>query len=809
MPDQPGHTPQPPEERPSIGPGGPSDPREPGRGASVAVLQEILQRLQRMEGGLTQHEEWLRRIEQEQRPAGEASAEDAPPLAGANESSHGGRDAQELSRLVGELTLERDRTSRALAEAQSQLGQYQHELVALRRQTAELQNRVLDREGQLSKLKEVAQRQQSQAGSLKVEVGKQLEQREEQLQAALQRISAIQGEIAERDGRIAELQAALSASADRFDKLARQWDDAKDAQTSRAWTRFARWAVAASLLAALTSAGLLTYMFHDRQHRRDVLVSGLVTLPGADADALERIAATARERHDGLQALPDARACTIELRLAATDAHTATSAVSDIAGRILADYPAARTTLPDRPTTQPEGRSLVEGIERINARLAAPTTAPAQAQVAESIAAAADLPGRWRTLMDSRAEIAAALDDLSGELEPLPVSADSAEVTPEQIAKAEAANQQLQSELDALKTREDQLAGRLRVSIDAAGVQFQALRESFVDAETFVNKQIQEQPPEEVVEQLEVIKASLATWEQALRTLEQAWQTQRSALTGEATDALAVQAALEKASREFLTKVVAATSESNQAIERIGQGQDQTTKRLVLRNTLIKELGATTTAQQAVARAARSVVLADNVELTAIVQRLDALRRQVRQRRDQIASALRQDRVQRLQTREASRVADARRRHQALTVQMQQADAELVALGEQASRLMRQLGENLEHASEQAALRRELAVQLDRLVGMYDRFAGQVASLPSLPKPSEVPPRVLAGEPGGPSLRTLLLIGLSPLLVCGLALLVAWQNVTSRQSRETIEDYARSLKEMSRQPDLQASSIKD
>jgi len=265
---------------------------------------------------------------------------------------------------------------------------------------------------------------------------------------------------------------------------------------------------------------------------------------------------------------------------------------------------------------------------------------------------------------------------------------------------------------------------------------------------------------------------------------------------------LAVQSNLEKSARTVLNEIADADTAFTQAIENIGQGQDQTTKRLVLRNALVKQLAPVTGAQQAVSNAARGVILTENLELTAIVQRLDALRTEIEQRRTQIATAIRQDHLARQQQEQARQLADARRRHQVLAQGAARIDSSLMDLGARVTRDAADRAEQARRLAGQLALLQQQAAELKQMIKLHDTFAGQVAAQPPPPAPGYLPARVLASTTAGPSLTQALLLGSTPALACAAFIIIASMVISSRRSRQTIEDYARTLKETARRAGL-------
>ena len=783
MPDQPTEPPQP--------PGSPPD--------SVRLLQQILNRLHKMEGGLTEHEQWLRRIEQEHQQAPSPAASGMPEAmstpAGAPQTGE-----DDLRRLIGALTLERDRAIRHLADAERQVGQYQTELTALRNQAAELQKLTAERERQLTALKAASTTQLGEARSVHADVNRQLQERQQQVQAMQARVQAVEQQAQDKDRRIAELQSSLNQAAAQIEEQAvATKGTAATTSEGTAWPRFARLAVAVLVLAGLASAGLTAWLYEHARADAVVSAASSILLPGADAGTVQQCAALAARNSD-INVTSDPALGRIEITAIGANGPAVLQRADDVARAVAAARLASLATPPMSPATQPEGQRLTARIRESQQQLGAmsrpagPGGAGPDVNTDELVAQHKALQAERRKLLDAQAELARRIETQASVRTP-------ADVTADQIAKAEAANPQLQTELEALKQREDQLAGRLRVSVDAAAVQFKSLRQLLGTQDGEFEKLLNENQSEDVKAQLTAARESLKTWNRALAELDTQWQAQRKALQSFGTaDALAIQAVLTRSAQAFLAETTTASIALAKALQSIGQGQDQTTKRLVLRNALVKQLGPVTTAQDAAVAAARSAVLTDNPELTAIVQRLDALRRQIQQRRTDIVEALRRDRVHRVQQDHATSLTLARQEQTKLAQRLAEIDAAVLRLGDRGTQAAAALAQQTGALAAATSVQAREIQDLHEFVKLHEQFAAQVASTPPTTKPICTPARLLAGS-AGPSLPATLLIGAAPVLGSAIVLLIASLVIASRRSQQTIEDYARSLKDMARSAD--------
>lgn len=775
----------------------PNKPLQPGQPKpdSVELLQQILARLHTMEGGLSQHEEWLRRMEQEHHqqatPADYAESSTAPISAALGKPAG----EEDIRRLIGALTLERDRANKNLAEAERHIGQYQQEMAGLRRQIAELQKLTADRDRQLATSKDASNSQLEQARTAQADAQRQLQDRQQQLQLVQSRLQAFEQQTKAKDKRIAELQAAVAQAAAKLEyaaaqSAARAATGAVDAESNQRWPHFARVALVVTVIAGLASAGLTTYLYERARASTSRSAGCTIILPGANTQAVQQCAALAAQ-HSDIVATPDLKLGRVELTVSARSGHAAILRLDEVAKAIVATLPPP-APIAAPPASQPEGQRLAARILESH-RQAAAMSQPAGSEDIH----AADLVAQYKALQAERRKINDTLADLARRVEDKPAVPSSADVTADQIAKAEAANPQLQAELEALRQREEQLTGRLRIAVDAAAVQFRSIHKALATVDGEFDKLLKDEHPEEVTKQLQTMRESLKTWDRAVSGLDTQWQTLRKALQNAGTvDALAVQASLQKSAQTFVADTTAATNDLTRAVNAISQGQDQTTKRLVLRNNLVKQLSPVTTTQDAVLTAARSAILTDNIELTAIVQRLYSLRKQVDQRRSLIATGLRQTRIVQLQQNNAALLSQIREEQSQLKQRAATIDADLLRLGDAGTQAAASLAGLAGSLNSQTSMQQREIQDLLQLVSLHEQYAQKMASLPAPPGPTYTPARMLIGTATAPSPATALLIGIMPVLVSSLALLITGLIAASRRSRNTIEEYARSLKDM-------------
>src|SRR5207237_10610522 len=84
-------------------------------------------------------------------------------------------------------------------------------------------------------------------------------------------------------------------------------------------------------------------------------------------------------------------------------------------------------------------------------------------------------------------------------------------------------------------------------------------------------------------------------------------------------------------------------------LETIGEGGEEPTKRIVLRNTISRHLEAAMSAEKAAVQSAEPLLSTENAELGGLVQALSGLTTQVGERREAIAATVRGDGLRKAQ----------------------------------------------------------------------------------------------------------------------------------------------------------------
>jgi len=569
-------------------------------------------------------------------------------------------------------------------------------------------------------------------------------------------------------------------------------------------------AIVLFVLAGLVSAALMRHLYEGRRQIQEYWANGTIVWPGATGEMVERWEETARSH--GVQMAYDKTSGTLELDAKAENASLAVKKVDEVIRQIVNTTAKPMSVITIAPASQPEGRRLIDRVALTRQELASASQPAAETASMVELASVAELADRYKALQADRQQAQEALAEVARHIETgRSTTTSPAKISANQIAQAEAVNQQLQNDQEALKEREEQLVGRLRICLDAAAVKFQASHKEIEDASAGLDKLLKEEHPQEIAKHLNTIVEALKTWQKALGDIEPRWNEQRKNLeSSNDVDGLAMLAVLQGTAKTFVTDTTAARAAMMQAIEAIGQGQDQTTKRLVLRNKLLKDLNAVIIAQDSTTTAARTAMLSDNIELRAIVERLELLRHQVQTLRAQITDNLRQEQSSRLQRDRETTVTHAKQQQLTLNQKIAQLDEELIRLGEKGMQIVATIGNQTNAWQSRSIKQGQQVADLEQLLKFYEQYAKQIRSNET----STVPiPAVLLARPlprssidGRPALGKVAMVAAAPVVSAALLWSIVAMVAAARRSKETIDEYARSLKSPARAGISPASS---
>ncbi len=559
-------------------------------------------------------------------------------------------------------------------------------------------------------------------------------------------------------------------------------------------TSLLRTAVIIGVTGLLASAGLALWVYAHYEPLYRVV--GVVTVWPGDAETLAACAEQAGT-YDVSVATVDVVTGVLELTIETRDPPAGTAAVDGAGAAIVARFPgpggrgANATT---RPAQAGQRDRLMQHLGEINRRLAKLASRPAT----DADDQGSRLLASWAAAQAEREAVEASRAALSEKSEGQGLDEASLRPDPARLKAAEQADRQLQAEMEALNQREAELADTLRELLADADDHFDALSRASAAGDARANKALEGNYDESVRGALGTIRRSIADWSQASSVLATVWHDRRESLadSGAVADLLDCQGELDRAARTFVNDTNAALVSFSQALESIGEDSDQPTKALVLRAALTRELQTVVDARQRVESIARSVVLTDNLDLAATVQRVAGLRRRVSEQRSRLEASVRREMAGELRARHERQIRAERERLNQRAAALDQeitkcvADARaLIARGERERPILTEMIER----------ERDRADTFQAIAAVERSIARELADAANAPEPVQVhyvPARAALIGPFDDRLIRALLVGggsLPAWLVVG----VGVQMFRSRQrSRRAIEACTRELEAM-------------
>lgn len=217
------------------------------------------------------------------------------------------------------------------------------------------------------------------------------------------------------------------------------------------------------------------------------------------------------------------------------------------------------------------------------------------------------------------------------------------QVSADRIAAAEAEDLQLQSDLAALAQRESSLATSLLEIMEAGGPRVADFSRAATEAEAVLAGALAEDYGPEVGRDVEAMHAAVTAWGEAAATLARVWTSELEMLAGPEgrASALTCLAAIEPEARAFLDDSEEIAAAFDRAMTDLAQGEDQPTKRMVLRNRLVRALEPLREARTNAESAARAVLPMYNASLAALARGAQNLAPRIASRRQAIVEELR------------------------------------------------------------------------------------------------------------------------------------------------------------------------
>lgn len=719
--------------------------------------------------------------------------------------------------VLSDLGAKLDRLEKELAEREHRVVRAEEDM---RRSAAQLRE-------QMNQLAASQDRQRGIASELEVRLEQisQLEahlvQRDKNLQAAAKQIEELKREVASHTAerrKLAEtnqrLEAEVSSLRDPIRHQDRNQQPVEHAMSaakktgeadveadrvhhaSQAARRKGGSSILPVIAASLLIGGLVVWGTYDllQPQATGYRVIGTITAPPGDEKTLTACARAAGNQDvDQLEIDVDVAAGLLTLTHMSRDRSEGIGLVDGIGRDILNQMPAV--TDPPGATASPDSATVAK-VEELKQTLSAIDRQLAEERVPEGVDTgneSVELITSWSSTESDRRKLAERLAALGNPPDTSAANPGTIVLGPARLAQAEQQDGRLQADLTALTQREQDLEAALDEILSEGAGPLARLADEIETGSQRVEQVFGGDYGDAIQQSLLTLRDAIETWESAREVLAAAWK-RTDAPPEESTpaDSVARQRDLEQAARAFVEQTSGGLVRFQAALAAIGQDNDEPTKGLVLQRGLNQNLAPLVSTRAAVEAAARRLILADNLDLTGLVQRVTGVRRQVDQRREQIASTLREQLAD-----EWISHANAKWHEERTTVESRMAD------------LDRRMEEHV--AKARALMRRQadaaaLLAELVRLYRMRAEASRELSSLlPGTPAGSSasgarsihyVPARAepLRRSPSDRGLRA----GLAGIIAFAGCLLV-WvggRGWLSRQRADaTIEEYTRQLEE--------------
>ncbi|GMV95882.1 MAG: hypothetical protein AMXMBFR83_02510 [Phycisphaerae bacterium] len=741
---------------------------------AARLLDEIRERVERLEGNLSLRERRLARVEKALREANGRLQLERAEFASRRDALE-----QDLSARLRQREQQLADAARALQDHQKRLGA----LLARERETL----------AQIERLTRERDRAAADLGQARRDLDEQRE-----------RAGALEAQLIELRGRSAPSSTPPGAQVIDPAWLA-AWQ--RRVRPVQAWWRRLslqqRTAAKAGAIAVPIMSLLIALTVFTR-YPSTFAVTGFVACAGEDGAALADVAKGVSLAGVTLRARPSDGV--VEVSGLFADPDQGVREV-DVAARSLVERLSARGDQPSGAAERQARREvLLDRLAAMEENAGPMATRPADAPAARNPSSAQsrpmDTPTGSRELLSALEDLLARREVLTARLRQIDQRLAAkpsvmADVSEAQLQAALAADARLQADRDVLAGREQELSAALKQVIDQARIRLDDLSPRSGDADKAVAERLQSPQDQDVVEALTAIREALATFARSVDGLSKTWQEQRRALdaAGESADPAARQAAMETAARQFVEATGGASAAIQKALDAITQGGDEPTKRLSLRRDLLEKLQPALDSREALAVAVNRAVAAENLDLAGLLRNVTGLRAQVLQRKARIEDELRRRALADAQA-EADRTAAALQRERAEALASAEALGE--ALARQATmafRLLRDAGENrsgLLAALERERARAQVLSEL-RALDQADERASAAVARPI--RAHRVPAAAVDVTSRTDRVGRALLGAATPPLLA--VVLAAGFAVTGygRRSRASIEDYARALRE--------------
>ncbi|GEM_PF-1391336 len=765
-----------------------SAPAEPERSNAVRLLEEIRERMERLEGNLSLRERRVARVERALREA------DA-------------RLATERARFAAE----REAIEKGLPQ---QLRQREQQLEAAMRNQQELEKRLaahLARERELVARIEKLTAERDQAAGF-------LEQARRELQEARRCQSELENQLKGLDRQRGEGE-GLAATIPGTGIRPQTSEPSPALSSDLPGYRPLLCPVRRNLLLALPMVclliGVVAYWLYPRTYR----IEGALTAPSDWADALagfESDADNPAGAEWGAVAVyseksPPALVATLLVRDREDGLAKVNSHMEDLLRRI----PVAASQPATQPAVQARRDQLQSELETVDARIATLTaelsrsSAISSGEAGQTPADPVKLLAGWRKTLAERKAVDQTVRELDVKLQRKPPELSEVQLTPEQINAAIAADARLQADSEVLHQREARLAEALRQIFDAARPAFTDMAQTADISEKYLEELIATPQDVDVAEALQVIRASLANCAKAATALAKTWQDERAAIdAGRISGGMAARyTSVDTAARQFVESTTNSLTLLQKSLDAISQGGEEPTKRLVLRSALAQKLQPVLDARETLLAVVRQITAGENVELTTLAQGVGGLHNQVQDRRARLEQNLRNQALAELRAAYDREMQELRARREELARKATEMDTAVVRSADEALALLG--GSQAREAAltemvELTRRRAELLADQTALDAEAAKIAAATARLGELKYSGAVATDVTSERA-----RALAALGagLAPAVLAGLIALFLWAS-RAMGSPSTLDSYVKALSNNS-QPQLTKTETKD
>lgn len=761
---------------------------------SVQLLNEIQERLERLEGNLALRERRLERFEKEFQTAAAKLRTDRAALE---------KERQTLQQQVEEQSCKEQQWIELNA---AELEQY-------RLKTEEQSESIREHEAKLREMTQQVASKKQPKNKRYEQLGDQEPQREaKKLQ---QELAATQRQCDERDQEIERLQRSLDealAAAEAASVLAAATSEstsemAHDAasrptQLSQpavppSFTQKQRWALAISVFVWACLAVLGTAFIYE-QKQPGYLITGGLSLPPGDHQTLTealKAGATATKEYPlahNVQFQDDVQAGLLRISLQTTDRDQGLEIINAVGHAIASDMRSAQTHVRSQPADRNQQRDrLNTRIHEIDRLLAAAASQPAIVpnENDKRVAAAT------RETLAERSRVAARIEALSIKLHAASASPLVVKVEPDQLQAALTANPMLQADIDALSRHKTEIARVIRNVIQSAVPLFYTVTKETAAADTYITQALQEDHDPDAKAQLLLMREAVRQWSKASANLQKSWQSHQAMVSSPDADPLKTHAKLVPVAETFLVNTGASLTKFYAAMDALGQGRDEITKRIVLRNRLSRDLQQTLDAREQLAVAVRQVLPIHNLELSAMLQRVKSLGNNARKQRAVIEESLRQEKSAAMRAQQQQQLAGYRTEREELIRKTGELDKKILETATQALAVLAQTETARSKLVSDIEWHQQRTNLLRQLLALHEATERELAET--------VPPVMVRYMPAMASqpvvstterLWQAMMRGTTPLLVFLLGLGLGWWLISARRSTQTMERYARNMK---------------